>query len=101
MGNPAIDFPWEKRCVSGDTIVKNGPCVLHSLVFNGMTATGVVNIYDNIDNSGGLIASLIMDSAAPQTSVQPINFDFDCEMETGIYIDYTAGFVGNFTALWK
>ena len=99
-GNPAIDFPWRKRCVSGDTIVNDGPCVFHGLVFNGMTTVGTVNIYDNVDNTGGLIASLELDSAVA-ISCQPVNFDFDCEMDTGIFIDYAAGFVGNFTALWQ
>lgn len=100
MPNPAIDFPWRKVCVSGDTIVNDGLCVLHNLVFNGITTVGVADVYDGIDNGGTRIARLVLDTAA-SVSIQPITLSFDCEMLIGIFIEFTDGLVGNFTCMWR
>ncbi len=100
MSNSAIDFPWRKLNVTADTVVHTGPCVLHSIQFNGMTAVGDVAIYDGINAGGLLIGTLILRSAI-QVSCQPMNFVYDCEMVTGIFIDYDATFTGNFTVMFK
>ena len=100
MGNPAIDFPWKKARVAADTIVNTGACVLHAIVFNGMTAVGDVSIYDGVDATGTLIGTLILRSAI-HVSCQPMTFFYDCEMATGIFIDYDATFAGNFTVTYK
>ena len=100
MGNPAIDFPWSKVNVTEDTVVKTGAGVLHAIVFNGMTVVGDVAIYDGIDDTGTLIGTLILRSAV-HVSCQPITFTYDCEMDTGIFIDYDDAFTGNFTVLFK
>lgn len=100
MPNPVIDFPWDKVIVEADALVHTGPCVLHSIVFNGMTAVGDVAIYDGIDNTGTHIATLILRTAV-QVSCQPAAFIYDCEMSTGIYFDYDATFTGNFTVTFK
>ena len=97
MGNPAIDFPWSKvNVVATDAVVKTGAGVLHTIVFNGMTVVGDVAVYDGIDNSGTLIGTLILRSAV-QVSCQPMTFLYDCKMDTGIFLEYADGFVGNFT----
>ena len=100
MPNPAVDFPWEKLIVEADALVCPRPCVLHSITFNGMTVVGDVAIYDGIDNTGTLIGTLILRSAV-QVSCQPFTIILDCEMLTGIYFDYDAGFTGNFTVTFK
>ncbi len=100
MGNPAIDFPWEKLNVIASAAVCERPCVLHTITFNGMTAVGDVAIYDGVDNTGTLIGTLILRSAI-HVSCQPMTFHFDCEMETGIYMEYDGTFVGNFTVAFK
>ena len=100
MPNPAVDFPWKKLNVAADAIVHNGPCVLHSITFNGMTAVGNVLIYDGVDAGGTLISTLILRSAV-QVSCQPFTLILDCEMETGIFFDYDATFAGNFTVTFK
>jgi len=100
MPNSAIDFPWEKLIVEADAIVHAGPCVLHSITFNGMTAVGDVAIYDGVDAGGTHIATLILRTAV-QTSCQPFTVILDCEMETGIFLDYDATFAGNFTVTFK
>ena len=100
MGNQAIDFPWDKLIVVADTLVCARPCVLHAITFNGMTAVGDVAIYDGVDAGGVLIGTLILRSAV-QVSCQPMNFLYDCEMLTGIFIDYDDNFAGNFTVAFK
>lgn len=100
MPNSVIDFPWDKVNVIADAVVHTGPCVLHSIIFNGMTAVGDVDIYDGVDAGGTLIGTLILRTAV-QVSCQPMTFIYDCEMETGIFIDYDATFTGNFTVTFK
>jgi len=99
MGS-AIDFPWEKVNVIADAIVHTGPCVLHSIVCNGMTAVGDVAIYDGVTAGGTLIGTLILRSAV-QVSCQPFTALYDCEMDVGIFIDYDGAFAGNFTVMFK
>ena len=102
MSNPVADFPWEKTYVAAttDPEVKAGPCVLHAIVFNGMTAVGDVSVYDGIDNTGTLIGVLHLRSAV-HVSCQPITFFYDCEMATGIHLQYDGTFAGNFTVMHK
>ena len=100
MPNPIIDFPWDKVNVIADAIVHTGACVLHSIIFNGMTAVGDVAIYDGIDATGTLIGTLILRSAI-HVSCQPMLFTYDCEMTTGIFLDYDATFAGNYTVTFK
>ena len=100
MPNPVVDFPWDKVNVIADAVVHSGPCVLHQITFNGMTAVGDVAIYDGIDNTGTLIGTLILRSAV-QVSCQPMPFNYDCEMVVGIFMDYDATFAGNFTVTFK
>jgi len=99
MPNPAVDFPWEKIIVAGNALVHTGRCVLHSIQFNGMTTVGNVNVFDGVDNGGILIGTLILRSAV-HVSCQPMTFLYDCEMATGIYLEYV-GLVGNFTVMFK
>ena len=96
----AIDFPWDKINIAAPGIACNHACVLHSIVFNGMTVVGTVPIYDGVDATGTLIGTLILDSAV-HISCQPMTFIYDCEMETGIFMDFVGGFVGDFTVMFK
>ena len=100
MPTPVLDFPWDKVNVTADAIVHTGPCVLHSITFNGMTVVGDVAIYDGVDATGTLIGTLILRSAV-QVSCQPFTLILDCEMTTGIFFDYDAAFNGNFTVTFK
>ena len=100
MGNPVIDFPWDKVIVNGDAIVHTGPCVLHTIIFNGMTAVGDVDIYDGVDAGGTLIGTLILRTAV-HVSCQPMTFFYDCDMETGIFLDFDVTLAANFTVTYK
>ena len=88
MGNSAIDFPWDKTNVTEDTLVKTGKCVLHNITINGTTTVGQIEVYDGIDATGTLIATIHLRTAV-QVSVQPMTLNYDCEMDTGIYLDVT------------
>ena len=96
---PAIDFPWEKKNVTGTGTVVPRPCVLHSIIFNGMTTVGDVAIYDGTSAAGTLIGTLIL-RIAVQISCQPIVFLYDCEMLTGIHMVFT-DLVANFTVTFR
>ena len=100
MSNPAIDFPWEGTYVDDTLLVRTGKCVLHSIQFNGMTAVGDVSVYDGIDGTGTLIATLILRSAV-HVSSQSMTYLYDRKMTTGIYLAYDQAFAGNFTVMWK
>ena len=81
-------------------LVKAGKCVLHSIQFNGMTVVGDVAVYDGIDATGTLIATLILRSAI-HVSSQSMTYTYDSQMDTGIYLEYDQAFTGNFTVMWK
>ncbi len=99
MPNPAVDFPWDKINIAASGIARAVPCVLHSIIFNGMTTVGDCAIYDGVDNGGTLIGTLILRSAV-QVSCQPFTALYDCDMAIGIYLEFT-NLVGNFTVTFK
>jgi len=96
--NPKTDFGWEKLNVTAETLVKTGKGILHSIVLNGVTVVGDVLIYDGIDNSGQLIATLNVRSAV-SVSFQGLTFLYDCKIDTGIFITFDT-FAGNLTATY-
>ena len=89
---------WEKTYVNAETLVHTGKCILHALTFNGVTTVGDVLVYDGVDNTGTLIATLNIRTAV-SVSYQGMTFNYDCKMVTGIFITF-ATFAGNLTATW-
>ncbi|MBU0791567.1 MAG: hypothetical protein KKC55_13955 [Gammaproteobacteria bacterium] len=100
MPNPAIDFPWKYEHVIADTQVSAIPCVLHTIVVNGLTTAGDCTVYDNPAAAGNVIAILHLDTAT-SISVQPITLTYDCECATGLYIDYDATLVADLAVTYK
>ena len=100
MPNPVIDFPLDKINIAASGIAHTGPCVLHSIIFNGMTVVGDCAIWDGVAAAGTLIGTLILRSAV-QVSCQPFTMIYDCEMENGIYLSFNNGLVGDFTVTFK
>lgn len=96
--NPKTDFGWNKLNVVAETLVKTGKGILHSVVLNGVTTVGDVLIYDGVDAGGQLIATLNVRSAV-SVSFQGLTFLYDCKIDTGIFITFTA-FAGNLTATY-
>ena len=101
MPNPIADFPWEKSYVTGTGTVVARPCVLHTIVLNGITTIGgTVTVYDALDatDAGTIIA--VYDLLGLSVSYQGITFTYDCEMTTGIHIVFATA-VANFTVTYK
>ena len=96
----AIDFPWDYAHVAADAQVKAGPCVLHSIVVNGLTTVGDATIYDNTAGSGDVIAVLHLNTAA-SVSVQPITLLYDVKCKTGLYIEFDDNLVADLTISYK
>jgi hypothetical protein len=95
---PNIEFGWNPVNVTAEAIVRTGACIMHSVVLNGVTTVGDVLIYDGTDAGGTLIATLNVRSAV-SVSFQGLTFLYDCKMETGIFVTFTA-FAGNLTVMW-
>ena len=89
---------WERLNVTAETLVYTGKAILHSIVLNGVTTVGDILVYDGIDNTGELIATLNVRSAV-SVSFQGIPFTYDCKIQTGIFITF-ATFAGNVTVMW-
>ena len=98
--NSAIDFPWDYAHVTEDTAVKAGPCVLHSIIVNGLTTAGDATIYDNTAGSGDVIGVLHLDLTT-SVSVQPITLLYDVECKTGLYIEFDDTLVADLTVSCK
>jgi len=95
---PVTEFGWNPVNVDGDGIVHTGQCIMHSVVLNGVTTVGDIAIYDGVDATGTLIATLNVRTAVA-VSYQGATFLYDCKMATGIFIDFT-DFAGNITVMW-
>ena len=96
---PDTAFGWDSANAVGSGAVVEHQCVMHSIVFNGMTTVGDVGIFDGVDNTGELKGTLILRSAV-QVSCQPFTLILDIAMKTGIHLELT-DFVGNFTVTYK
>ena len=100
MSNPVADFPWTYEHVTGAVQVSPCPCVLHTIVLNGLTTAGDATVYDNPAAAGNVIAVLHMDPTT-SISVQPITFTYDVECLTGLYIDYDQSLAADFTVSFR
>jgi len=96
MPNPVTDFPWKYSHVDADKQIFAGPCVLHTIVVNGLTTAGDCIIYDNPAAAGNVIGILHLDPTT-SVSVQPITFLYDVGCETGLYLDYDATLAADLT----
>lgn len=99
MPNPIADFPWKYKHVAADTQVKAGPCVLHTIVVNGLTTAGDCIVYDNPAAAGNVIAVLHLDPTT-SVSVQPVPLIYDCECATGLYLDFDATLAADLTVTY-
>jgi len=100
MPNPVADFPWEYSHVAADAQVSAGPCVLHTIVVNGLTTAGDCTVYDNPAAAGNVVAILHLDLTTSK-SVQPITLTYDVACETGLYLDYDATLVADLTVSFR
>ena len=100
MGNSVIDYPWKYSHVDADKQISPGPCMLHSMTVNGLTTAGDCIVYDDPAAAGNVVAVLHLDLTT-SLSVQPITLTYDCECETGLYLDYDATLAADLTVTYR
>ncbi len=96
MSNPIADFPWVYSHVDASRQVQTGQGALHTIVVNGLSANGVVEVWDGVGAAGVLIAILSM-SVAFHVSLQPITLTYDVRFETGLYLGFDDNVTVDFT----
>lgn len=101
MPNPVVDFPWEKAYVTGTGTVVSRPCVLHTIVLNGVTTIGgTVTVYDALNATDPATIIAVYDLLGLSVSYQGITLTYDCKMVTGIHMVFAA-VAANFTVTYK
>ena len=99
--DPITSKGWPNLNVTTDTLVRTGRGVLHSIVLNGVTTVGDIVVYDGVDATGRVIATLNVRTAV-SVSFQGITFLYDAEFTTGLFVDITSStFAGNITVTYK
>lgn len=78
-----VDFPWRWQHVTGDTLIRTGQGVLHTIVINQIAEGALIDVFDGVDATGAPIAVI------STAFVQPGCLVFDCEFANGLYIDIT------------
>jgi hypothetical protein len=94
------EFPWEYSHITADAQVSAVPCMLHTIVVNGLTTAGDCTIYDNPAGTGDVIGILHLDPAT-SISVQPITLQYDVRCKTGLYLDFDDTLVADLTVSYK
>ena len=99
--NSIVDFPFKKAYVTGTGTVVSGPCVLHTIVLNGVTTVGgTVTVYDALDATDASTIIAVYDLLGLSVSYQGITFTYDCEIVTGIHMVFATA-VANFTVTYR
>ena len=93
-------FGWMYKHVAADAQVSAGPCVLHTIVVNGLPTAGDCTVYDNQAGTGNVIAILHLNPAT-SISVQPITLFYDVRCLTGLYLDFDATLVADLTVSYR
>ena len=100
MGNSVIDYPWKYSHVDADKQISPGPCMLHTIVVNGLTTAGDCIVYDNPAAAVPVIAVLHLDLTT-SVSVQPITLLYDCACDTGLYLEYDQALAADLTVTYR
>ena len=91
---------WSYSHVDADKLISAVPCVMHSIVVNGLTTAGDCTVYDNTDTGGTVIAVLHLDLTT-SVSVQPITLWYDVECLTGLYLEFDGTLAADLTVSFK
>lgn len=79
------------KSLTGNTVVSAASTKLMGWSLNG-SVTGVVTIYDGVDNTGAIVVKMNIANGTQDTRY----FDGGLQMTKGIYVEYTSGnFVGS------
>jgi len=75
-----IDIPWAWRHLIKDTLCRPGQGALHTIVLNQLDTKGAVEVFDGLDATGLMIATIWTDFD------QPACLMFDSKYKTGLFI---------------
>lgn len=76
------------RVVTSDSLIMTGAGVLNTISLSQTDAAptaGSIDVYDGIDTTGKKILSITLTTA----TFTPRSFDLKCQINTGIYVDFT------------
>ncbi len=88
--------PYFHVTASGQLKATRG--VLKRITLNGLGTVGICTVYDSLTAAGLIVAILTID-VATSISVQPITFEYNARLTTGLYLEYSAGLVADFTVM--
>ena len=83
----SVIFPHRFLNIADDTSVQvsNAATVFHALIINKPANTaGVITIYDSLDASGTIVASITIGTTAERQ--RPTELKFDVKCSTGLFI---------------
>ena len=96
-----LELGWPNLNVTTDTLLRTGRGILHSIVLNGVTTVGDIVVYDGVDATGRIVATLNVRTAVA-ISFQGMTFTYDAKLDTGLFIDITSStFAGNITVMYS
>ena len=84
--------------VTGSGQLKATRGVLKRITLNGLTTAGDCTVYDSLTAAGTVIAVLHID-VTTSISVQPITFEYNARLVTGLYLEYSGGLAADFTVM--
>ncbi len=84
--------------VTGDVQLKATRGVLKRIQVNGLTTAGDCTVYDSLTATGQVVAILHLDPTT-SISVQPLTFEYNARLNTGLYLDYDATLVADLTVM--
>jgi len=100
---------WNRIHVNSSTQIKVDSVVLHTIAINGITALGNVTLRDA--NAGAFPYAFPIDWGVPvgelhldpavSVSVQPIPLIYDCELPTGLFVDFDGTVATDLTVTYK
>ncbi len=84
--------------VTGNIQLKATRGVLKRITLNGLGTVGICTVFDSLTAAGNIVAILTID-VATSISVQPITFEYNARLTTGLYLEYSAGLVADLTVM--
>jgi hypothetical protein len=75
-------FAYQNITGDATTVVKSSPGVLHSITFNGPTATTTVTLYDNASAASGIKIGTITVPSSPM----PVTLFYDTAFWNGLVV---------------
>lgn len=75
------------------------PGVLRRIVLNGLTTAGDCIVYDNTVTGGANVVAVLHLDLTTSVSVQPVTFEYNVRLNTGLYLEFDATLVADLTVV--